>query len=208
MAAEALAHAYLFTEGSTTKGTPFAYNPLHDLESVWWLIVYMLFFNDDVASPSLQPQERQTSMNRLFHGRLHDNQRFAFLKTPELLRAAKAHLSPTFGPAFTIIESLSKTLTAAYEASEKTFPEIDPKSFLIHTEYLQSLLEVTLREPLKTIVLQHVKRRPQEPSKASEVNGTSVTSLKRKSNADKESTTKRSRTSQIVPHASTSQSTR
>ncbi|KAJ3860132.1 hypothetical protein EV359DRAFT_49721 [Lentinula novae-zelandiae] len=24
----------------------FVYNPLYDLESVWWIIVYVLFFND------------------------------------------------------------------------------------------------------------------------------------------------------------------
>ncbi|KAJ4488373.1 hypothetical protein J3R30DRAFT_3730302 [Lentinula aciculospora] len=32
-----------------TATLPFCYNPLHDLESIWWIIVYVLFFNDDAC---------------------------------------------------------------------------------------------------------------------------------------------------------------
>ncbi|KAJ3737503.1 hypothetical protein DFJ43DRAFT_969352, partial [Lentinula guzmanii] len=49
---------------------PFAHNPLHDLESVWWIIVYVLFLNDDDSKNSNDPMRRQTTMHKLFHGRL------------------------------------------------------------------------------------------------------------------------------------------
>ncbi|KAF9069414.1 hypothetical protein BDP27DRAFT_726280 [Rhodocollybia butyracea] len=196
---------------SASKDAPtFAYNPLHDLESVWWLIVYVLFFNDDVNSPSSKPEDRQNNMSRLFHGRMNDIQRFSFLKTNNQLRAAKSYLSSTFGPALTILEDLSSILTTAYEASEQNYPEIDSKYFLIHTPYINSLLDQSSRDPLEMIALQHVKQRPQDTHKASVANGTSTTSLTRKriSDSDEESSIKRSRTSQFLPQASTSQSTR
>ncbi|KAJ3748878.1 hypothetical protein DFH05DRAFT_1540096 [Lentinula detonsa] len=41
---------------------PFAHNPLHDLESVWWIIVYALFSNDDGSKNANDPMRRQMTM--------------------------------------------------------------------------------------------------------------------------------------------------
>ncbi|KAJ4001520.1 hypothetical protein F5050DRAFT_1803054 [Lentinula boryana] len=41
---------------------PFAHNPLHDLESVWWIIVYALFFKDDGSKNANDPMRRQMTM--------------------------------------------------------------------------------------------------------------------------------------------------
>ncbi|KAE9395583.1 hypothetical protein BT96DRAFT_861761, partial [Gymnopus androsaceus JB14] len=53
MAAETLSHAYLFQprpldvsapNNKKPPPPPFAYNSLLDLESVWWILMYVLFF--------------------------------------------------------------------------------------------------------------------------------------------------------------------
>ncbi|KAJ3990862.1 hypothetical protein F5050DRAFT_1531532, partial [Lentinula boryana] len=80
MAAETLHRKYLFEEDELLNAVPFHHNPLHDLESVWWIIIYILFFNDDEESLSPAPEARQHQMERLFDGQLENMARFTFLK--------------------------------------------------------------------------------------------------------------------------------
>ncbi|KAJ4481873.1 hypothetical protein J3R30DRAFT_3236691, partial [Lentinula aciculospora] len=129
MAAETLCQRYLFQDqdlkehmGSCDTSVPFFYNPLHDLESVWWIIIYVTFFNDDSTSLSVAPTKRQTAMESLFHGSLDFTERLLFLKDPEGLREARHYLSSTFDKALDLLDEFRRNLKTAYLDSEKPYP--------------------------------------------------------------------------------------
>ncbi|KAJ3986629.1 hypothetical protein F5890DRAFT_1502618, partial [Lentinula detonsa] len=172
MAAETLVHGYLFTPGnrklkhkqidfdlvkkrvSKTRVAvpiiPFARNPLHDLESVWWIIVYVLFFNDDDSKNSNDPMRRQTPMHELFHGRLDVSERGVFLRDFNRLPDAQSYLSPSFGPAMEIFTELADVLTTAYTHSEKKYPAgIDDQYFMVHNDFLDPLLSEEYMDSLR-----------------------------------------------------------
>ncbi|KAJ3752115.1 hypothetical protein EV360DRAFT_55794 [Lentinula raphanica] len=136
----------------------FSYNPLHDLESIWWIIVYVLFFNDDESSPSRKPHSRQTMMNELFHGRLDETGRqkfFRFMKRGRLDTVQK-FLSPTFAPVLKILSFLACTLIRAYTSSEQTHPtKIDEDHFDIHGNFTSRLRDTA--QLVSTIRLVPVK---------------------------------------------------
>lgn len=152
MAAETLSHSYLFWERKR-KGTvstfgmtpsnyrpiaidrdspepeeqdpPFCYNPLHDLESLWWILVYVLFFNEDKAHLCSHPSTRQMQMNRLFDGQMETTFRRDFFQFPRDFRSATNILSPTFAPALQLLLTLSDELHLAYKNYESNYPQID-----------------------------------------------------------------------------------
>ncbi|KAJ3763536.1 hypothetical protein EV360DRAFT_33428 [Lentinula raphanica] len=167
MAAETLANGYLFTAIDTEtpvvpdeKSLPsFSHNPLHDLESIWWILVYVLFFNDDACKPSQDPETRQEKMNELFHGKLETAGRFLFLTQPAYLEKAKGYLSPSFAPAIEALKESALLLSAAYQKSEKqyiTTQKIDDTHFKIHRRFGKSLTANSLNT-LRAITLVPVK---------------------------------------------------
>ncbi|KAJ4472966.1 hypothetical protein J3R30DRAFT_3338776 [Lentinula aciculospora] len=184
MAAETLVNGYLFTSAkrklmaksqtridfnftkkkSTNKPrvvvppVPFAYNPLHDLESVWWIINYVIFFNDDESNSSNDPSRRQRKMHELFHGRLDVNGREVFLRDFHRLPHAEKYLSLSFAPALEIIMDLAEILTTAYTNSEKIYPDkIDDQFFIIHNDFLDQLISEGHLDRFSAITLAPVK---------------------------------------------------
>ncbi|KAJ3780910.1 hypothetical protein GGU10DRAFT_413684 [Lentinula aff. detonsa] len=151
---------------------PFYHNPLHDLESVWWIIIYVLFFNDDAESLSPAPEARQHQMDRLFSGQLENMPRFSFLTDPEGLSEARQYLSSTFGVALDLLENFRACLETAYDKSERTYPQkIDETHFFIHNSLLKPVLQnPAYMERLSTIKLVPVK----------------ATELKRKGNTEQD----------------------
>ncbi|KAJ3753782.1 hypothetical protein EV360DRAFT_87460 [Lentinula raphanica] len=141
---------------------PFSYNPLHDLESIWWIIVYVLFFNDDESKPSLNPESRQEMMTELFHGRLEFDCRLIFLNkmsqgTRGYLEGIEKLLSPRFTPALDLLVPLASKLVSAYTNSEENHPkEINDRHFNgVHTTFTTYLK--TTAESSSTITMIPVK---------------------------------------------------
>lgn len=152
MACEALTHSYLFQSPEpptiyNTKPTKptfltemnrlrapatavaepvkavFAYNPLHDLESVWWVLVYVLFYNHcNPDGPREYLKERRQTLNKLFNGELDNNQRLPFFKDPNFTNCVCKDLEFLVQP----IKSFSQTLQAAYTEAEEAYPTILP----------------------------------------------------------------------------------
>ncbi|KAJ3844024.1 hypothetical protein F5878DRAFT_193879 [Lentinula raphanica] len=139
----------------------FYHNPLHDLESVWWIIIYLFFFNDDEGSHSDDSDARQCQMERLFNGELENLARFMFLKEPDGLDKARRYLSDSFESAFDLLDKLRKILKSAYRKFEstKTFPnKINNPHFFIHKKLLKVVLENSVYiQPLSKITLVPVK---------------------------------------------------
>ncbi|KAJ3757721.1 hypothetical protein EV360DRAFT_45467 [Lentinula raphanica] len=137
---------------------PFSHNPLHDLESIWWIIVYVLFFNDDESFHSLEPDIRQEQMEKLFHGQLDITDRQPFLKELSIgyIKALKKWLSPTLYPALDLLVPLASDLITAYTNSEETHPnEIGEHHFNIHNTFTKYLK--TAAKSLSIITLIPVK---------------------------------------------------
>ncbi|KAJ3994361.1 hypothetical protein F5050DRAFT_1838139 [Lentinula boryana] len=115
---------------------PFAHSPLHDLESVWWIIM---------------------TMHELFHGRLDVNDREVFLRDFNRLPDAQSYLSPSFGPALEILTELAEVLTTAYINLEKKYPAgIDTQYFMVHNDFLDPLLSEEYMDSLGDITLVQV----------------------------------------------------
>ncbi|KAJ3718721.1 hypothetical protein C8R42DRAFT_125725 [Lentinula raphanica] len=123
----------------------FSYNPLHDLESIWWILVYVLFNNIESAR-SPDPDSRQTMMNELFHGRLESTWRQRFLRT--MMRGhidtVQECFHPSLAPLLELLVPLASILNSAYIYSEKTHPDkIDDRYFEIHGTFTEQLGENT-----------------------------------------------------------------
>ncbi|KAJ3823101.1 hypothetical protein F5880DRAFT_1613185 [Lentinula raphanica] len=142
---------------------PFAHNALHDLESVWWVIVWVLLFNDDAARLSPQTTARQTLMNYAFPGQFDSLDRMSFFKDPKFQNL----LPNSFSPVITVIESFSSKLHRAYEDLEKHYPQIESlikvpgQQPLIHLNCI-SLFDHKLEKAISGVALVHVKRRAQD----------------------------------------------
>ncbi|KAJ3833951.1 hypothetical protein F5878DRAFT_631676 [Lentinula raphanica] len=143
---------------------PFSYNPLHDLESIWWIIVYVLFFNDDKSFRSPEPEIRQEQMEKLFHGRLDSYERQQFLEDVGEgdIANLKKWISPTLLPALNLLFPLASKLITAYTSSEKTYPkEIDDRRFNIHhifTKYLRTAAKLSSTITMTPVKATAVKR--------------------------------------------------
>ncbi|KAJ3762230.1 hypothetical protein EV360DRAFT_67243 [Lentinula raphanica] len=144
----------------------FSYNPLHDLESIWWILVYVLFFNDAEFLRSRNAESREEKMEKLFHGRLDVTDRQPFLRNVNdgAIADLQECLSPSFLPALNLLVKLASTLVGAYENAEKTHPsrKIDKLCFGIHGTFMELFMYKKYIEPLKTIRLVPVKATAKE----------------------------------------------
>ncbi|KAJ3733088.1 hypothetical protein DFJ43DRAFT_1117896, partial [Lentinula guzmanii] len=106
MASEAISDAYLFfpitpqpPRAPLPTPPPFNHNALHDIESVWWVLVYTILFNEDPAGPSPNTSARQHLMNELFDGQLNNNSRLPFLRDPQFGTCLPSSFSSSLVPA-------------------------------------------------------------------------------------------------------------
>ncbi|KAJ4477465.1 hypothetical protein J3R30DRAFT_3486197 [Lentinula aciculospora] len=175
MASEVIAGHYLFPPASTLESVddlthflmtnsdvlpPFTFNPLHDMESVWWILVYLLYFNDDkqnVADAELATARTQQAL-KLF---AHDGQilnRDMFLKNFRQLTVEGTCLSPSFKLIINIVRAFAAKLYSAYCKSEAKISVIDEGAFQIH-EIIVTALRLARDHPkVKSIKLVGVTR--------------------------------------------------
>ncbi|KAJ3733089.1 hypothetical protein DFJ43DRAFT_1223670 [Lentinula guzmanii] len=106
----------------TPAPPPFNHNALHDIESVWWVLVYTILFNEDPAGPSQNTSDRQRLMNELFDGQLNNNSRLSFLRDPQFGTC----LPSSFSPLEPALQEYARRLTAAFSAAEMNYPIIQP----------------------------------------------------------------------------------
>jgi hypothetical protein len=146
-----------------TDGAVFAYNALHDLESVWWILIWVLFFNEDKAHPSPNRNDRQAGMDLFFNGEMQITTRFPLFKDYRQLQEVAQYMSPTFAPAFTILSNLSRNLNRAYQLAETNYPDIEPLAYEnIHVLCVEALQSKGLLADLSKITLVPVKTLPQD----------------------------------------------
>ncbi|KAI5993511.1 hypothetical protein EDD15DRAFT_2576181 [Pisolithus albus] len=121
MACEVEAQAYLFGPfrlkgpGEDRNWCPFKFNPLHDMESLWWIATWSLYYHVDQKGgwPS---SEQITQFYKLFPGRL--NARFSTFSTPLKYNGLPA----SFQRAGYGVALMHAAIVAAYKESEMTEP--------------------------------------------------------------------------------------
>ncbi|KAJ3817658.1 hypothetical protein F5880DRAFT_1627622 [Lentinula raphanica] len=179
MAAETISNDYIYTGAAVLPKKPeaglaFSCNPLHDLESIWWIVVYVILFNDvdDDCLRSPNPDSRQTMMNKLFHGQMKESSRQKFFQTMTrgLVDNVQGCLSPSFAPVLELLITSAFELFAAYKNAEKTHPDkIDDDFFEIHGtftgqlgENIEALSNITLIPVKATAVIRPNPTLPEE----------------------------------------------
>lgn len=102
-------------ESTTQLQVPFRFNPLHDLESLWWILTWILYHHVDKMDS--QPSSGQIACFRqLFPGRL--NSRFPKFSSS----ISWGVLSASFRPAALVVDDMREQLRLAFTASETTMP--------------------------------------------------------------------------------------
>ncbi|KAJ4483862.1 hypothetical protein J3R30DRAFT_3838324 [Lentinula aciculospora] len=97
---------------------PFEYTPLHDLESCLWLLVYILFHNDDAANVLSDPQNhilRNKKTNQLFSRKAENVWRFYFLRDWDTINIHTTGLSPSLEPAVHTVSYFASYLHSAFQ---------------------------------------------------------------------------------------------
>ncbi|KAI5993493.1 hypothetical protein EDD15DRAFT_2367230 [Pisolithus albus] len=116
MACEVESEEYLFDVGPIGERT-FKFNPLHDMESLWWIATWTLFYHVDQKGgrPS---SEQITQFHELFPGRLESVARICAIRRPLMYEA----LPVSFHDAGLVVEFMRQEIKTAYIESEKKLP--------------------------------------------------------------------------------------
>ncbi|KAI6038241.1 hypothetical protein EDC04DRAFT_3113831 [Pisolithus marmoratus] len=137
MACEVEAQKYLFTahrpkpKGRTFK-PPFRFNPLHDMESIWWIPTWVLYYHVD--QDGSQPSSGQSTwFTDYFPGR-HISRTNAFLAHMDY-----EVLPASFHRAAHEVEDMHQELVTAYFNSEKEMPPVEEPAYTEPLENLHSL---------------------------------------------------------------------
>ncbi|KAJ3711441.1 hypothetical protein DFJ43DRAFT_1167829 [Lentinula guzmanii] len=143
----------------TPTPPPFNHNALHDIESVWWVLVYTILFNEDPAGPSQKTSARQDLMNTLFDGQMNNNLRLAFLRDPQF----DGCLASSFSFIVPALREYAKHLTAAFSAAEKDYPIIQPLAApQIHGDCIRAFYTKPILGAITKVKMTYVKIRAQD----------------------------------------------
>ncbi|KAI5993473.1 hypothetical protein EDD15DRAFT_895236 [Pisolithus albus] len=120
MANEVEAQTYLFYDpiGDAVECS-FRFNPLHDMESLWWIATWTLYYHPDQKG-SRPSSEQITELYQLFPGRLDSaSRRDAFLTPLDY-----GVLPASFQRAGRLVNYMRREIKGAYTESEEELPPL------------------------------------------------------------------------------------
>ncbi|KAI5115302.1 hypothetical protein M0805_003528 [Coniferiporia weirii] len=106
----------------------FFYNDLHDMESMWWIPIWMLFFHDNEAqreTDGLKMSNRSLCVRQLFPRNLNTSDRKKFLDDKKSFLTAVSRLPKSFAHLVEVLELLMDLLRGMYRDSEASLPKFD-----------------------------------------------------------------------------------
>lgn len=115
---------------------PFHMNVLHDLESAWWIVTWIMFYHTDKALPTEKMQSQLNNYWQAFPGKLGLASHFQFFTQDHLLRAAHNNLSQTYCKECEVFVNLALFLCQHYRQVETP-----PFCLPLGDEVLQSLYQ-------------------------------------------------------------------
>ncbi|KAF7799149.1 hypothetical protein EIP86_010380 [Pleurotus ostreatoroseus] len=106
------------TDGTDASDYSFLYNPLHDLESVWWLAVYFLLKREAVINGSMAENstEAERQIRDLFGRRTG---RVEFFRNDRDFKKLASVVHPVLRPAVARLDEIRKHLIRAYQTAEQ-----------------------------------------------------------------------------------------
>ncbi|KAJ4475063.1 hypothetical protein J3R30DRAFT_641182 [Lentinula aciculospora] len=113
--------------GDFPQPSAFAYNPLHDLESCWWLLVYILLHNDDTANVQADPDAlilRHNVTMKLFTRRPDTSWRGNFMRNPGIINVQTIGLSSSLAPAVRTVSRMAGRLVRAFTMAEQPYTSV------------------------------------------------------------------------------------
>ncbi|KAF5381250.1 hypothetical protein D9757_007908 [Collybiopsis confluens] len=143
----------LCSDGTLPVIAAFAHNPLHDLESVWWLLVYILFHRDDKAQVASNPEVRNRNAHTLFKTDPKNPIRKQFMKNPAHIDLRNTGVASSFEPVVRATQRLALQLLLGYGEAEKEYTKIDLEKCLIHGQFLPWFTDERILEAIKNIEL-------------------------------------------------------
>ncbi|KAL5496159.1 hypothetical protein ACEPAH_3076 [Sanghuangporus vaninii] len=131
MASEAIKHRYLFSICGAE--TPFFHNDLHDLESLWWIVIYMIFFmldtSFDVEPVQAKLIKRRNTLQALFPRSNTTKARQFFITNEHTFFDNLSWLPEKLLDLRWTLTVLRKDLTDYYIEFESKFPNIRVETF-------------------------------------------------------------------------------
>ncbi|KAI5993507.1 hypothetical protein EDD15DRAFT_899625 [Pisolithus albus] len=162
IACEVEGQKYLFRRPTGELFTPveysFKFNPLHDMESLWWIVTWILYYHVDQKGgrPS---SEQITEFYELFPGRFQSG-RFMTFCDPLKFRVLPA----SFQRAGLQVEYMRQRITVAYAASEEELPPDYENSLkLLHTLFAEHLASAFADSKNIEIFSPNAKRQREDP---------------------------------------------
>ena len=144
-------------EPENGDGTGIHHNYIHDLESLWWILVWTAFVYEKMPDPTYETsaewaKAQRTSYNILFPGNLCIYGRFLFLKDVSVFEVRIKNISPFLEGYVHIVRYFRDLLLIEYDLMEKDVPApiYFSGSDAIHKDFLEKLSK---REIEKGIVV-------------------------------------------------------
>ena len=146
------------TEYSQPK---FRYNPLHDMESLWWIAIYFTFKREvnDGADPLHKPQalraQHAFAMD-IFHGD-HDRKHSLLLGQINLMDKLQ-YLHPVMRPLGKMLEGLRRRLLAAYYDAEDDLTSIDYRAAdSLHEHFISTFTRIAQSRRFQDVQLHRLR---------------------------------------------------
>ncbi|KAF5386314.1 hypothetical protein D9757_008612 [Collybiopsis confluens] len=146
-------HARLTSGLGLSGQAKFAHNPLHDLESLWWILLYIILHKDDSATPAQNPQNRNLHVIALFQSDPRSLVRGDFIADSWKLTSDDTGVARSFEPALKVAQGLSDTLLIAYTEAEAGYTVIDREKCMVHHKFHSLLNDEKTLEAIKDIKL-------------------------------------------------------
>ncbi|KAJ3743586.1 hypothetical protein DFH05DRAFT_1525854 [Lentinula detonsa] len=139
---------------------PFAYNPLHDLESCWWLLVYILFHNEDASNVLSDPNcisQRQNLINSLFTRRPDTTWRSKFMRNYKAISIKHTGLSPSLAPAVRTISLMANRLIRAFAMAEEPYTSVTIRNTFLKEKVYDKILPLVNEDSPTRVEIQDIR---------------------------------------------------
>jgi len=141
--------------------TSFAYNPLHDIESLWWVLLWVVLSKVPSTTPSDDQDELRTHRDKVLeafpqrgHGRRGIVIKWGF--TESYLEYAN-HMTPAMRPYLLHLLRMKRVLTNSYYAAEAALSaggDINPTAWLTtHQAVINEINKVFRNEKCHDLTL-------------------------------------------------------
>ncbi|KAF5386291.1 hypothetical protein D9757_008604 [Collybiopsis confluens] len=135
------------------KPAKFAHNPLHDLESVWWMLVHVVLHRDCQGQSASDQELRDDKVKALFQDGPRSAGREELIDEPWNFTLETTGVFSSFKPVLDVAQELGQKLLFAYIAAEEAYTFIGLEKCMIHGDFCSPLIIEENLEAIKSLKL-------------------------------------------------------